>query len=175
MKELTLAASQIPAGSGKILSVDWFNGRRTPDANAHLKGAIMGLTLGTDAPKIFRSLVESTAFGSRKIIERFKEEGIPILGVIALGGVAKKSPFVMQTLADVLNMPIKVIRSENACALGAAMFAAVVGGVYKNVEDAQQQMGSGFDAEYIPIPGNVQIYSQLYKKYLELGQFVEVQ
>ena len=174
IRELTLSASQIPIGNSKILSVDWFNGRRTPDANAHLKGAIMGLTLGTDAPGIFRSLVESTAFGSKKIIERFKEEGIPIYGLIALGGVAKKSAFVMQTLADVLDVPIKVIRSENACALGAAMFASVVGGVYQNVREAQEKMGSGYELEYIPIPENVLVYKQLYNKYLELGRFVEV-
>lgn len=173
IRELTVSAAQIPAGSGKILSVDWFNGRRTPDANAHLKGAIMGLTLGTDAPGIFRSLVESTAFGSRKIMERFKEEGIPIHGIIALGGVAKKSSFVMQTLADVLNVPIKVIRSENACALGAAMFAAVVGGVYNNVQEAQEKMFSGYESEYIPKPENVLVYDKLYNKYLELGRLVE--
>lgn len=174
IRELTLSASQIPAGSGKILSVDWFNGRRTPDANAHLKGAIMGLTLGTDAPKIFRSLVESTAFGSKKIIERFKEEGINIHGVIALGGVAKKSSLVMQTLADVLNVPIKVISSENACALGAAMFASVIGGIYGSVQEAQEKMASGYESEFIPQHENVLIYDKLYNKYLELGRFVEV-
>lgn len=174
IRELTLSAAQIPAGGGKVLSVDWFNGRRTPDANAHLKGAITGLTLGTDAPGVFRSLVESTAFGSKKIMERFKEEGIPIYGLIALGGVAKKSAFVMQTLADVLNIPIKVIRSENACALGAAMFASVVGGIYSNIGEAQEKMGSGYESEYIPIAENVEVYKQLYNKYLELGRFVEL-
>jgi L-ribulokinase len=171
--ELSIAAAQIPAGSFDLLALDWLNGRRTPDANPYLKGAITGLTLGTDAPKIFRALVESTAFGSKKIIERFKEEGIPIHGVKALGGVAKKSPFVMQTLADVLNVPIKVVRSENACALGAAMFAAIVGGIYKNVEEAQKQMGSGFEMNYNPIPANVQIYQTIYSKYIELGDFIE--
>jgi L-ribulokinase len=175
IRELTTSASRVPIGSAKILSLDWFNGRRTPDSNARLKGAITGLTLGTDAPKIFRSLVESTAFGSRKIMDRFKEQGIPIHGIIALGGVAKKSPFVMQTLSDVLDIPIKVIRSENACALGAAMFAAVVAGKYRNVQEAQIHMGSGFDTEYTPIPANVLIYKKLYPKYLELGNFIEVQ
>ena len=104
------------------------NGRRTPDANQNLKGAIMGLTLGSDAPGIFRALVESTAFGAKMIVDRFVEEGIRIDGVIALGGVAKKSPLVMQIVADVLNMPIKVARSEQAVALGTAMAAAVACG-----------------------------------------------
>jgi len=173
IQELSNAANKIPAGSFEILALDWLNGRRTPDANQYLKGAIIGLTLSTDAPKIFRALVESTAFGAKRIIERFKEEGIPIEGVIALGGVAKKSPFVMQILTDVLNVPIKVVRSENACALGASMFAAVAAGIYKNVKEAQTKMGSGFESNYIPIPENVAIYEILYRKYLKLGSFVE--
>lgn len=173
--DLSIAAAQIPAGSLDLLALDWLNGRRTPDANPYLKGAITGLTLGTDAPKIFRALVESTAFGAKRIIERFKEEGIPIHGVKALGGVAKKSPFVMQTLSDVLNVPIKVVRSENACALGAAMFAAIAGGIYKNVEEAQKQMGSGFEMNYNPIPANVQVYQSIYQKYIEMGNYIEKQ
>ena len=175
IRDLSIAATQIPAGSFDILALDWHNGRRTPDANQYLKGAITGLTLGSDAPKIFRALVESTAYGSKKIIERFKDEGIPIHGVIALGGVAKKSPFVMQILSDVLNIPIKVVRSENACALGAAMFAAVAAGIYKNVQEAQKSMGSGFESNYIPLPENVRIYQKLYRKYVELGNFIEKQ
>ena len=175
IRELSIAATKIPAGSFEILAIDWLNGRRTPDVNPYLKGAITGLSLGTDAPSIFRALVESTAFGAKKIIERFKDVGIPIHGVIALGGVAKKSPFVMQILADVFNVPIKVVRSENACALGAAMYAAVVAGIYKNVQEAQNKMGSGFESNYYPISGNVQIYQTLYNKYLELGQFIENQ
>lgn len=171
--ELSNAANKIPAGSFEILALDWLNGRRTPDANPYLKGALTGLTLSTDAPKIFRALVESTAFGAKRIIERFTDEGIPIQGVIALGGVAKKSPFVMQVLADVLNVPIKVVRSENACALGASMFAAVAAGIYKNVQDAQKKMGSGFISNYVPIPENVKIYEILYRKYLVLGDFIE--
>jgi len=175
IQELSNAANKIPAGSFEILAMDWLNGRRTPDANQYLKGAITGLTLSTDAPKIFRALVESTAFGAKRIIERFQEEGVPVKGVIALGGVAKKSPFVMQILTDVLNIPIKVARSENACALGASMFAAIAAGIYKNVQDAQSKMGSGFESNYIPIPENVRIYEMLYQKYLKLGNFVEKQ
>jgi len=93
--------------------------------------------------------------------------------VIALGGVAKKSPFVIQVLADVLNCPIKVAKSEQTVALGAAMFAATVAGIYDKVEDAQKAMGSGFDAVYHPISANVEKYDQLYNKYSRLGEFVE--
>jgi L-ribulokinase len=171
--EITDAAEKVPAGESGILALDWMNGRRTPDANQALKGAVTGLTLGSDAPKIFRALVEATAFGSKKIVERFESEGVRIDGVIALGGVAKKSPFVMQVLADVLNRPIKVAKSEQTVALGAAMFAATVAGIYKKVEDAQVAMGSGFDRVYQPIPDNVKKYQVLYEKYGRLGEFVE--
>jgi len=170
---ITEAAEKVPIGESGIIALDWMNGRRTPDANQALKGAIMGLTLGSDAPKIFRALVEATAFGSRKIVERFESEGVRIDGVIALGGVAKKSPFVIQVMADILNCPIKVARSEQTVALGAAMFAATAAGIYNKVEDAQKAMGSGFDTIYHPIAENVEKYNQLYKKYSKLGEFVE--
>ncbi|UCG28133.1 MAG: ribulokinase, partial [Bacteroidales bacterium] len=132
-----------------------------------------GLNLGSDAPRIFRALVEATAFGSKKIVDRFLSEGVEIKGVIALGGVAKKSPFVMQVVADVLNMPIKVARAEQACALGSAMAAAVVGGIYPAIEEAQEEIGCGFEKEYLPEPGNAEKYEILYAKYSSLGKFVE--
>lgn len=133
----------------------------------------MGLTLGSDAPRIFRALVEATVFGSKKIADRFLSEGVRIEGVIALGGVAKKSPFVMQVMADVLNMSIKVARSEQTVALGASMFAAVVAGIYETIEAAQKKMGAGFDAVYEPIPENVEKYKSLYEAYGQMGEFVE--
>ncbi|WP_020603586.1 ribulokinase [Spirosoma spitsbergense] len=166
-------AAQLPVTEQDVLALDWINGRRTPDANHMLKAALTGLNLGTDAPKVFKALVEATAFGSRSIVERFIEEGVPIKKVIAIGGVAKKSAFVMQTLADVLNKPIQVATADQACALGAAMCASVAAGFHPTLEAAQQAMGSGFDAEYTPRPDKVAIYDSLYKKYLELGAFVE--
>lgn len=171
--ELTAAAEKIDIGESGIVALDWMNGRRTPDANQALKGAVMGLTLGSDAPRIFRALVEATVFGSKKIADRFLSEGVRIEGVIALGGVAKKSAFVMQVMADVLDMSIKVARSEQTVALGASMFAAVVAGIYDTVEAAQQNMGAGFDAVYEPIPENVEKYKSLYETYGKMGEFVE--
>ena len=147
--------------------------RRTPDANQELKGAIAGLSLGSDAPRIFKALVEATAFGSKMINERFISEGIRIDGVIAIGGVAKKNPFVMQIVADVLNMPIKVAASEQTCALGSAMAAAVVAGVYKDFPAAQKAMGGGFEKEYYPDPVRAGKYEMLFRKYKELGMFIE--
>ena len=171
--KLSEEAAKIPIGESGVVALDWMNGRRTPDANQNLKGAIAGLNLGSDAPRIFRALVEATAFGSRAINDRFISEGVRIDGVIALGGVAKKSPLVMQIVADVLDMPIKVARSEQACALGSAMAAAVVAGIYANTSEAQKHMGGGIETEYHPIPENVEKYKTLYGKYKKFGKFIE--
>jgi L-ribulokinase len=173
MAVLSSEAAAIPIDESGVIALDWLNGRRTPDANQLLKGAITGLTLGSDAPRIFRALVESTAFGAKKIVDRFQAEGIKIQSVIALGGVAKKSPFIMQVVADVLNVPIKVPKSEQTCALGAAMFAATVAGLYPTVEEAKQAMGSGMEREYRPNPENAAKYSTLYERYSRLGGFIE--
>ena len=171
--ELSREAAKISIDESSIVAVDWMNGRRTPDANQSLKGALTGLTLGSDAPRIFRALVEATAFGSKKIIDRFIQEGVEIKGVIAIGGIAKKSPFVMQITADVLNMPIKVAASEQACALGSAMAAASAAGLYASIEDAQKAMGSGFEKVYKPIPENAQKYQAVYERYSKLCEFIE--
>lgn len=170
---LSEKASLLPVSENDPVATDWINGRRTPDANHELKAAFMGLNLGTDAIKIFKMIVEATAFGSKAIVDRFISEGVPIKQVIAIGGVAKKSPFVMQTLSDVLNMPIKVAGSDQACALGAAMNASVAAGVHANLFDAQKAMGSGFDARYEPRAEYVEVYQKLYTKYQSLGKYTE--
>jgi len=167
--ELTEEAEKLPI-SETIIATDWLNGRRTPDANQLLKGSITGLSLGTTPAMIFRALVEATAYGSKAIVDRFLENGIEIKSVIGIGGISQKSPFVMQVLADVLGMPIKVAKTEQACAFGAAMFAAVAAGIYPKVEDAQKAMGQGFMSEYKPNEANHKIYWKMYKKYLELGE-----
>jgi L-ribulokinase len=173
IRRLSEAAEKIPADESGIIALDWMNGRRTPYANQSLKGAISGINLGSDAPRIFRALVEATCFGSRKIIDRFMEEGVEIKNVMALGGVAKKSTFVMQVMADVLDMPIKVARSEQTPALGSAMLGAAAAGLYPTVKAAQKAMGSGYDVEYFPVPENAAIYRRLYEKYKILGSLIE--
>jgi L-ribulokinase len=170
---LSKEAQNIPISESSVLAVDWMNGRRTPDANQLVKGTITGINLGCSAPLIFKALVEATAFGSKAIVDRFSDNGIEIESVIGIGGISQKSPFVMQTLADVLGMPIKVAKTEQACAFGAAMFAAVVAGIYPDVESAQKAMGRGFSAEYLPNGENHRIYMDLYEKYLQLGKFTE--
>lgn len=171
--ELSKQAAVLSKTNDDELALDWLNGRRTPDANQELKAAITNLNLGSNAPRIFRALVEATCFGAKNIVDRFIEEGIPVKGIIGIGGVAKKSPFVMQTMANVLNMPIRIHQFEHTCALGAAMFAAVVGGIYPDVEAAMKGMGSGFDKEYIPEPENVAYYETRFFSYKALGAFVE--
>ena len=171
--ELSKQAESLTVEETSVIALDWMNGRRTPDANQELKGAITGLSLGSDAPRIFKALVEATAFGSKMINERFISEGIRIDGVIAIGGVAKKNPFVMQIVADVLNMPIKVAVSDQTCALGSAMAASVVAGVYKDIPSAQKAMGNGFEKEYQPDPLRAKKYETLFRKYKELGAYIE--
>ncbi len=171
--ELTKEAEKIPVGESAMVATDWINGRRTPDANQLLQGTIAGFTLSTSAPQVFRALVEATAFGTKAIIDRFESEGVVINDVIGIGGIALKSPFVMQTMCDVINKPIKVCNTDQACALGAAMFAATAAGVYPRVEDAIEKMNSGFHREYRPQPDHVKAYAKIYDTYLKLGKFTE--
>ena len=170
---LSDAASKLALNENDELAVDWLNGRRTPDANQELKASIINLNLATDAPRIFKALAEATCFGARAIVERFNDEGIPVKGLIGLGGVARKSNYIMQVMADVMNMPIRIHSSEQTCATGAAMFAATAAGIYNKVEDAMQVMGKGFDAEYQPNKKNTSLYNKRYEKYKALGKFIE--
>lgn len=171
--KLTQEAEQTPISMSSPVALDWINGRRTPDADQSLKAAITNLNLGTKAPEIFRSLVESISFGSRAIVERFREEGVVIDEVVGIGGVAKKSGFIMQTLSDVLDMPIKIIKSDQAPALGAAMYAATAAGIYGDVKEAISAMGNGFEKTYFPQKENVEVYNEIYKTYVKLGAFAE--
>jgi len=172
--ELSKQAALLPIDQSE-LAVDWFNGRRTPDANQELKGVISGLGLGSDAPRVFKALAEATCFGAKKIVDRFISEGVPVKGIIGVGGVARKSPYIMQMMADVLNMPIRIHKHEQTCAMGAAMFAAAAAGIYPNVEAAMTAMGSGFDMEYFPQPETQAIYAKRYEQYSKLGGFIEQQ
>ncbi|MBV9987632.1 MAG: ribulokinase [Chitinophagaceae bacterium] len=170
---LSEKAAQLPLHENDELAVDWLNGRRTPDANQLLKAAFTGLDLGSDAPRVFKALVEATCFGARSIADRFRSEGIPVKGLIGLGGVARKSGFIMQMMADVMNMPIRIHKSEQTCALGAAMFAATAAGIYPKVETAMQAMGQGFERVYKPDAARNAIYEKRYEQYRRLGTFIE--
>jgi L-ribulokinase len=170
---LSEAAAKKSVQESDELALDWLNGRRTPYANQQLRAAINGLHLASDAPSVFRALAEATCFGAKKIVDCFNEQDVKIKGLIGLGGVARKSPFIMQMMADVMNMPIRIHRSEQTCAAGAAMFAAAAADIYPKVEDAMAAMGQGFDQEYYPNKQKVHIYTKRYKRYNDLGKFVE--
>ena len=131
------------------------------------------MILSDRGSRLFRALVEASAYGALAIVERFRREGVRIDEVIALGGVAKKSPVVVQIMADVLGMKIKVHRSNQTCALGAAMFAAVASGLYLNIPQAQAAMDQGFEREYTPDMKRHEVYRELYRKYEDFGTFVE--
>lgn len=171
--KLSLEAAALPLDEQAELAVDWLNGRRTPDANQLLKGAITGLSLGSDAPRVFRALAEATCFGAKSIVDRFNSEGVPVKGLIGIGGVAKKSPYIMQMMADVMQMPIRIHQFEHTCALGAAMFAATAAGIYPTVDKAMAAMGGGFDKQYFPHKGNAALYRRRYDQYADLGSFIE--
>jgi len=175
IRTLSEEAEAIPLTEIIPIALDWVNGRRTPDANQELKSAMTGISLGTKAPHIFKALVNAICFGSKMIVDRFVEEGVKIESVIGIGGVARKSPFIMQTLANVLNMPIKVAASDQAPALGAAIYAATASGIYHSVIDASKVMGSCFEAEYLPQASQVKTYAKLMESYKNLGRFVEDQ
>jgi L-ribulokinase len=166
------AARIDPAASG-LVALDWLNGRRTPDADQSLTGALAGISLGTDAPAVYRALIEAAAFGSRAIVERLRGEGVKVERVAAIGGVARKSPLVMQISSDVLGMDISVSANDQSVALGGAMFAATAAGLYPEVLSAQAAMRAPIECVYRPDSGRRAAYDKLYLKYKALGAFAE--
>ncbi len=172
LSELSELAKQQPITEDSELALDWFNGRRTPDVNPSLTAALFNLDLGSNPVNIFQALVEATCFGSRAIVEHVENQGVAIQGVIGIGGIAKKSDYVMQTLADVLQRPIMVHRSDETCAMGACMLAATASGIYPSLSEAMDKMGSGFEKEYLPNPEKKELFDKRYAKYLAFGSMI---
>lgn len=165
---LTEQACALPLSADDIVALDWFNGRRSPDENARVRARIDGLSLATTPAHLFKALVEATCFGSRAIYERYIEDGVIIDKILAVGGIARKSGYVMQTMADVIGVEVNVADADEACALGAAMFAAVAAGEYPTVEAAQAAMRPGVCRTFAPDPDRHAVYDLLYKRYLSL-------
>ncbi|TWT94830.1 Ribulokinase [Botrimarina colliarenosi] len=165
---LTDEAAQLKPGATGLVALDWNNGNRTILVDPLLTGLLIGQTLHTTAAEVYRALVEATAFGALTIIKRVEEYGVSVEEVVNCGGIAEKNAFVMQVYADVCNRPMKVSRSAQTCALGAAIFGGVVGGAHSSVTAAQAAMTGVKEKVYTPIPENAAVYAELYKIYRTL-------
>ncbi|HXF63344.1 MAG TPA: ribulokinase [Caldilineaceae bacterium] len=168
------AAKQKPGAHG-LLALDWWNGNRSTLVDVELSGLLVGATLATTAPDIYRALIESTAFGTRKIIEALTGSGVPVHRIVAAGGLPDRNKLMMQIYADVTNREFRVIRSALGGALGAAMHGAVAAGPeaggYANIYEAAEKMGGLQDVVYRPIPAHVEVYDQLYADYSTLYDY----
>jgi L-ribulokinase len=165
---LTKEAEDILPGASGLLYLDWNNGNRTVLVNPRLTGLMLGQTLHTNAAEVYRAVVEATAFGALTIINRFETYGVKIDQVVNCGGIAEKSGFVMQTYADILNRPMQVSRSGQTCALGAAIFGSIVGGVHDDADAAVAAMTGVKDKTYTPDPDAVAVYAELFELYTQL-------
>ena len=162
---LTAEAAQLKPGASGLLALDWNNGNRTVLVDPLLSGLLVGQTLHTTAAEVYRALVEATAFGALKIINRFEQFGVKVDEVVNCGGIAEKNAMVMQVYADVCNRPMKISRSAQTCALGAAVFGAVVGKAHPDTLTAQRAMTGVKDTVYRPKPEHVAVYAELFQLY----------
>ena len=154
-------------GEHGLVALDWHSGNRSVLVDHDLSGLVLGLTLGTRPEDVYRALLEATAFGTRRIIESFREAGIEIDEVVVAGGLLKNA-FLMQVYADVTDLPLSTIRSEEGAALGSAIHAAVAAGAHPDIHAAAAAMGGREVGVYQPVPANVAAYDELYREYLEL-------
>ena len=166
--ELTAGAAALRPGQSGLLALDWNNGNRTILVDQLLTGLLLGQTLYTTQAEIYRALIEATAFGARAIIERLKEYGVPVDRIICSGGIAEKNPFLMQVYADVTGCEMLLSRSAQSCALGAALGAAVVAGLYPDYASAQAAMTGVKEISFRPVPGAQAAYDRLYALYRQL-------
>ena len=153
------------------MALDWWNGNRSILMDQTLTGTIVGLTLATKPEDIYRALIESTAFGTRVIVEQYEKGGLPVGRIMAAGGIARKDPMMMQIYADVLNRPVEVSKATQTGALGSAIYAAVAGGVYSSVTEAADRMAAEVERVYEPDPIAVEVYGELFGKYKELYEY----
>jgi L-ribulokinase len=163
--KLTAAAGKLRPGESGLVALDWNNGNRSVLVDVRLTGLLVGQTLQTRPAEVYRALIEATAFGARKIVDRMEACGVAVREVVACGGIAEKNALFMQIYADVLGRPMKVSRSSQTCALGAAIFGAVVGGAHRSVEQAQEAMCGLRPGGYRPAAAARKAYDRLYNVY----------
>ncbi len=167
---LSAEAAAQPAGAHGLIALDWLNGNRSVLVDHHLSGVLAGTTLATRAPDIYRAFVESTAFGTRVIIDAFEGAGIDVRELVIAGGLLRNE-FIMQVYADVTRRPLSVIGSAQGPALGSAIHAAVAAGAYPDVPGAAAAMGRKVPAVYAPDLGSADIYDELYAEYVRLHDY----
>jgi len=164
-------AAKQKVGEHGLIALDWWNGNRSTLVDADLTGMLVGASLGTRAPDIYRAMIEATAFGTRVIIEAFEQRGVAVTELIAAGGLPEKNAMLRQIYADVTGRTFKLAGSPQAPALGSAMHAAVAAGIYPNIEAAAEKMGKLKDEVVRPIAENQAIYDQLYAEYKTLYDY----
>ena len=167
-EELTRQAATLKPGQSGLLGLDWNNGNRTILVDQQLTGLLLGQTLYTTRAEIYRALIEATAFGARAIVERIRAYGVPVDRIVCTGGIAEKNPLLMQIYADVIGCEMRVSRSLQSCALGAAIAAAVVAGAHPDFKAAQSAMTGLKEVVYAPILSNRAVYNELYNLYINL-------
>ena len=172
---LTSLAEKLKPGQSGLLALDWWNGNRSILCDYDLTGLIVGLTIASKPEEIYRAMIEATAYGTRRIVDSFEENGLPVKRIFACGGIAKKNPMLMQIYSDVLNREIRIARSSQSPALGSAIFGAVAAGSrsggYDSVKAAAHAMGGTGETVYCPIKENVERYQELYTEYLTLHDY----
>lgn len=167
---LTDLAAVEPVGAHGLIALDWHSGNRSVLVDHHLSGLMVGLTLATRAEQVYRALLESTAFGARRIVEAFTDAGVAVDEFVVIGGLLKNA-FLMQTYADIIGRPISIALSEQGPALGSAIHAAVAAGVYPDVPSAAKAMGRVQRHAYVPDPARQQAYDSLYAEYRRLHDY----
>ena len=172
---LEAEAAKLQPGESGLLALDWWNGNRSVLVDVDLTGLLVGATLATTAPEIYRALIEATAFGTRLIIEAFEHNGVAVNEIVAAGGLPEKNKLLMQIYADVTGRPFKVVASAQAPALGAAMHGAVAAGKaaggYDSIFEAAERMASLKDEMFTPIPAHQAVYDRLYDEYVTLHDY----
>jgi L-ribulokinase len=173
LDRLAEAAARLPLRYDAPIATDHLNGRRTPYPCSRLTGSLVGLNLSTSAPEIYYAFAEATAFATKAIIDHLSTNGVDIEQLVAIGGIAQKSPFVMQLLADVTGMRLHICGGSNSCAMGAVINGATLSGVYESVEDAQKALCPHTVRAYEPDRSKAEILSLRYGSYRALGAFCE--